>query len=545
MRATQDGRRRGAQAVAIIVAALVCGQALWGGQRVAAQRAVGFSDMGAVTFTGDGSPADLDPINNQTEYGSTVIRNIEEPLVRLGSPSFDRFVPVLATSWGANADQSVWTFHLRHGVRFHSGRCCLTATDVQYSLGRSVAANLAASYMLARFMANPFKQIKILDPYTVRFDLGRPQPFFINALAQDEYLPILDAQLVEAHAEGKDYGHAWLSRHDAGTGPYTLQSWTPGQQVVLTRFPAYWGGWAGPHFSKAIMTDVPSAETRRELVERGQADITFDLTPQDLRAMQSNPTLRIVAPYATEIVYMIMTEAGPLASPAARQALSYAFNYDALIKGIYGGYARRSYGPIPSTVLGYDPRAFHYETDLVKAKALLQQAGVVPGTTLTYAYSDIFPNKEMGLILQAQLAQIGVTLVLQELSTAAYNNVLYGNEPASKRPNLLSNSWWPDYNDPYDMANPLVNSAQTPPGGSNGGFYRNKAVDALLARMATDSRSAIVADAATLQDITGRQDPPAIWAAEPAQATVVASALRGFALNPVQLRTFYFYSMYR
>jgi peptide/nickel transport system substrate-binding protein len=240
-----------------------------------------------------------------------------------------------------------------------------------------------------------------------------------------------------------------------------------------------------------------------------------------------------------------MTEGGPLASPYARQALSYAFNYDALIKGVYHGYARRAYGPIPSTVLGYDPHTFHYQTDLAKAKALLQKAGVKPGTVLTYATTPAFPGPQMGLILQAQLAQIGITLKIQQLEEAAFNDLFFGTESLSKRPNLMEYSWWPDYNDPYDMAVTLIASYNAGPNGNNGGFYHNKEVDALLAQMKNADREVIIRDARKLQDITGRLDPPDIWACEPAQATVFASSIQGYIFNPVELRTFYFYEMYR
>ena len=83
-----------------------------------------------------------------------------------------------------------------------------------------------------------------------------------------------------------------------------------------------------------------------------------------------------------------MTEAGRWPARCARQALSYAFPYDALIDGIFRGYAKRAYGCLASTLLGFDPSVFHYQTDLAKARALLQKAGVKPGTTLTYTYAD-------------------------------------------------------------------------------------------------------------------------------------------------------------
>ncbi|HVA89771.1 MAG TPA: ABC transporter substrate-binding protein [Chloroflexota bacterium] len=510
----------------------------------------GSVDSGTLTLTENGLAADIDPANNESEYGDTVERNIDETLVRLAGSTLNSFEPDLATSWSSNANKSIWTFHLRHGVKFHDGRCCMTATDVQYSLGRSAAAGLGGAYMLDRFLSatDPFKQIKIIDPYTVEFDLGVSQPTFIAAMAQDYNALILDSKAVKAHATKADpYAHTWvaLPTHDVGTGPYMEQSWTASQQMVLTRFPGYWGGWSGRHFGKVIISEVDDPATRRELMEKGQADITFDLTPSDYDALKQNPKVRVVAPYGTEVFYVAMNPYGPLASPLARQAMSYAFDYNALINGIMKGYAQRAVGPISSETTGYDPHAFMYQTDLTKAKQLLQQAGVPAGTTLTYEYDDVFPNGAIGEILQAQLAQLGITLQLKQLDTAAYTNIIYGNEKPADRPSFMPYQWWEDYNDPYNAADTLVDSAQSVPAGSNLGQYHNKQVDATLAKMRYADQATVIKYAKVLQNLTGQVDPPAIWVAQPAQTTVLASSLHGFVFNPIELRTFYFYEMFR
>lgn len=291
------------------------------------------------------------------------------------------------------------------------------------------------------------------------------------------------------------------------------------------------------------MRIVPERASRRELMERGQADITFDLTPQDDLALQHNPTVKVIAPYGTEVDYIYMSVAGPLASTYARQALSYAMNYDAVINGVFKGFARRAYGCLPSTMLGYNANQFHYQTNLAKAKELLQKAGVKPGTTLTYMdYNSI--ADEIGLILQAQLAQIGIVLKIQHVDEATLSGVLYGTAPASKRPNLMNWGWWPDFNDPYDECNILLNSADAGSAGANAGFYHNPTVDGLLNRMKTAGGEELVSLAHQMQQAQA-MDPSAIWTDEPAQVTILAHNLQGYVFNPVKLQTYGFYSMYR
>ena len=214
-----------------------------------------------------------------------------------------------------------------------------------------------------------------------------------------------------------------------------------------------------------------------------------------------------------------------------------------MIKGVLKGYARRAYGCLPSTMLGYDPNQFHSNTDLNKARALLQKAGVKPGTTLTYeGYNQI--DSEVGLILQAQLQQLGITLKLQRVTEATHSSTLYGTEPPSKRPNLMFWGWWPDFNDPYDECNILLNSAAAGSAGANAGFYHNKTVDTLLNQMKSAGGEQLISLAHRMQEAAAL-DPSAIWVDEPAQVTILAKNLHGYVFNPVELQTYDFYSLYR
>src|SRR5260370_23051237 len=125
-------------------------------------------------------------------------------------------------------------------------------------------------------MANPMKQIKVIDPYAVQFNLGRPQYTFINALASKNAGLVVDSQALKAHSTKSDpWGHNWITDHDAGTGPYVLQDWQHNVQETLVRFPEYWKVWSGRHFSTILMKEIPDSTTRRLLLERGPPDVTF------------------------------------------------------------------------------------------------------------------------------------------------------------------------------------------------------------------------------------------------------------------------------
>lgn len=508
------------------------------------QRALApFADSGTLTLATWGADANLDPTSLTGAPATSIQHNIVEPLIRLDGAHIDRYVPALAARWIVNTNRSVYTFYLRQGVRFHTGRCCLAALDVQYALARTMAPGTPTAYLLSRFITNPSTQIKSVSRYTVQVELGRPQPMFLDALASDA-IAVLDARALQVHTQKHDWGRAWAQDHDAGTGAYTIETVQHNQQVTLTRFLGYWGGWHGPHFSKVVVRTVPDAATRRELLERGQADLTFDLTAQDYDALRRNRAVRVSAPYGSEVGYIVMTEAGPLASPYARQALSYAFDYDANVRGVLRGYDRRAYGPIAPMLLGYDPHIFRYHTDLTKARSLLRKAGVKPGATLTVTF---FGSRAQtgSLILQAQLARLGLAVKLQRVSEGAFFATFFGSAPARQRPNLMPFSMWPDYNDPYDLCVQIVASAAAGASGANGGWYHNAQVDALLAQMKTADTAALTHAAAQLQDIVVRQDPPAIWIDNPAKVTVMARNLRGFVFNPLVIYTYDFYALHR
>src|SRR5207237_1805438 len=99
-------------------------------------------------------------------------------------------------------------------------------------------------------------------------------------------------------------------------------------------------------------------------------------------------------------------------------------------------------GPRPHSLASHDSSVFMYPTDLDKAKALLQEAGWVDGTEVTYAYYPGFHGEDVGPILQAQLEQIGIKLKIQELDISAFNGIFYGDPPPDERPAETRYAGW-------------------------------------------------------------------------------------------------------
>ncbi len=497
------------------------------------------------TLTVPGTPNDFDP-HSQYDVNSVVaMRGLYEGLIVLKGSATDEYEGLIAESWEANDDQSVWTFHLRDGVTFQDGSPC-DAAAVVASYTRLLTMQKGAWNVVGRFVEDP-AQITAPDPRTVVFDLGRPQPLFEAAMAATYGPQIVNVKVAMEHEEDGDQGNAWLTTNPegAGTGPYRLASFEPNTATVLEKYDGYWGGWEGDHFERIIIRVIDSPEVMRELVEAGEVDIInrFNLPPTDFIALESNPDLVTDWQPTTEVVYLPMTETGPLASKEARQALSYAFPYQEVIQGFYEGKATQPRGFVAQTINGYNPDTFQYSTDLDKARELLAAAGIEEGTELLLQIQSSASNNLIATLFQENLAEVGITLAIEAVDNATVIGTFYGDLPPEERPNIMLFNWWPDYNDAWNQLDPLVRCE--PHGSANGGYYCNEEVDALL----DTARDAATADeyqeaVFRLQEILA-EDPAAIYMAEPTWVTVLQNDIQGWAFNPIYLGQVDFYKLSR
>jgi peptide/nickel transport system substrate-binding protein len=517
-------------------------RSIWPGTHMAPARD---ASMTTLVLATNRAPSDLDPHSAYDPGSEIAIQGPFEGLIRLRPGSADSFVPMLAESWTANADKSVWTFHLRPGVAFQDGTP-LDAEAARASFERLLTLGLAPSTVLARFIDDPAR-ISAPDSGTLVFDLGRPQPLFEAAIAAPVGAAIANAAALRAHEVDGDWGHGWAQTHcdGVGTGPYRVTSFDVEEGVVLERYPEYWRGWAGKHFEGVTIRVVTEPETRLALIENGGADIATTLPLATVRDLEANRDLLVDRRFTLAVSYVAMTVAGPLRSSEARQALCWAFPYDEVMDGVYAGFAKRAVGPVADLCRGFNPDTFVYSTDLDRARALLQRAGVAEGTTLTYALPP--GNLEAATIpqlFQANLAAIGVQLDIQVLDFATYIDLAFGDQPAEERPNLFSFVWSPDYNDAWNQLWPQVSCAAWQAG--NVGQYCTARVEDLLeeAKAATDEDRYLAA-LAEIQQIVTRDDPAAVYVAQVQWPTVLRSDLAGFGLNLIVPEAVDFFALHR
>ena len=188
------------------------------------------------------------PVRVRGALGAGCRRAIYEPLIRYAGDRTDEFEGVLAESWTANDDRSVWTFTLREGIRFQDGSPC-DAAAVKESFNRLFTLGLGPATELARFLTSA-DQIETPDDRTIVFTLDQPQPLFEQCVGSGYGAAICNAAIMRQHETEGDWGHAWaeLNAEGAGTGPYRLTSFVPEDQVILERNDDYWRGWEDGQF---------------------------------------------------------------------------------------------------------------------------------------------------------------------------------------------------------------------------------------------------------------------------------------------------------
>ena len=485
-------------------------------------------------------------------YGdaSVVLLGVYEMLVQLHGDRPDEVEPMLADTWEANASKSSYTFHLSPRAVFHDGSPC-DADAVKASFVRFLGLGALPVNIIRRFFQDP-EQIVVLDQHTIRFDLSRPQPLFLSALASPFGPYVVNPRVVDAYRTSEDpWAHEWLTGNTAGagTGPYAVLEHLPNEHTILKRFDDYHRGWTGEHFNEIALRVVPEDFTRRELLERGDADIvTRLLTPDDVAALATVPTLRVEIYDSFDVGWVVMN-AFKLRTAEVRRGFSYAFPYDEVVTKVEGGLRKRT-GPLPDGIRGYDPDVFLYPTDLARARELILSGGFQDGDRFDYMYlTGNESARAIAQLFQANVQAIGFDLDLIEVEQSTLFDIGFGELPAEDRPVFNGSwGWYPDYDDPWSQLAPcfLRSFTEGGEGTANAGLWVNDRFEQIMAEAKIYSDEArLVQLMKEAQRILTEEDPPCIYIGQQRYVAVRAEDIRGFDGNPLYLNLYRFYKMHR
>ncbi|HEY7677266.1 MAG TPA: ABC transporter substrate-binding protein, partial [Candidatus Methylomirabilis sp.] len=309
-------------------------------------------------------------------------------MLKDGTRSYDYAVlkPELAESWRVAQDGMSVTFKLRRDARFHDGTP-VTAKDVKWSYDRAVSVGGFPTFQMKAGSLEKPEQFVAVDEHTFRVNFVRRDKLSMPDMAVPVAV-VINSELAKRHATpGDPWAMEWLKSNDAGGGAFALESWKPGQETVYVRFDG-WRSGPPPKFRRVIVREVPSAATRRALLERGDADLSFELPPKDFAEMAKAGKVNVVGvPIENGHVFVGMNVKNPpFNNVKVRQAVAYALPYEQIMSAAVFGRGIPLHGnPIATNTAGHDAALSPYKTDLAKAKALMAEAGVPSGfeTTLS------------------------------------------------------------------------------------------------------------------------------------------------------------------
>lgn len=247
------------------------------------------------------------------------------------------------------------TFRLRQDARFHDGTP-MTAKDAKWSFDRAVTVGGFPTFQMRAGALEKPEQFVVIDDHTFRINFLRKDKWTMPDLAVPVPI-IINSTLAKKHATPSDpWAMEWLKNNAAGGGAYRLESWKPGQETVYVRFDDWTSG-PLPKIRRVILREVPSAGSRRALLERGDADISLDLPPKDFAEMAKAGKLTVLGtPVENAMTYVGMNAKNlPFGNVNVRQAVAYAIPREKIFEAAAFGRGALLTTPIATNTFGHDP----------------------------------------------------------------------------------------------------------------------------------------------------------------------------------------------
>lgn len=289
----------------------------------------------------------------------------------LGLYDFDKgdYVGMLAESWEVDKDDpTVWTFHLKHGLKRHNDGAELTSADVVHSFRRINEDPQSQQ----KQNVSPVKDMVAVDKYTVKVVTKTPTASLLEYLF--DRMIISSADLYEKYgARDADRKYPW------GWGPYKLKELVIGQRIVLEKDDA--NPTVRPdNPDTLIFTIMREPEQRVTALLANEIQIAQFIPPHLAPRVKEAGNTKLVATNSVEMMFLAMSpKYKPWDNVKLRQAVCAAIDRDAIIKSVLGGMADRLDGPIGPGQYAYDAEYakdhLHVAYDPAKAKALVQASG--------------------------------------------------------------------------------------------------------------------------------------------------------------------------
>ncbi|MBA8909944.1 ABC transporter substrate-binding protein [Aminobacter ciceronei] len=477
-------------------------------------------------------PETLDPHLASHSQMQFYMLNTYDGLYRYeGNPP--QVVPWLATAHEVSQDGKTWTFKLRKDVQFHDGTV-LDSSDVVYSFRRLLAMGRGPASAFSSYLKP--ENISAPDNETVRFVLNERYAPFLSALP---LVSIVNEGLLSSHQVGNDWGAAWLSSNEAGSGAYALDTKTyrPLEAMDVHRFAEHFHGWSDNPRPIETVRVRPSKETSTSVLVllKGAIDATDSFLPPDqVKRVEADEGLRVSKDESMRILVIRMNnKKPPFDNVNFRKCLSYAFNYDGYIAAILQGYAVRNPGPIPQNLWGAPKDLEGYTFDMSKAKEFCDRAKAegapIDRKLKLFAPSEHVQMAQTGQVLQAETRKLGLDI---EIIPATFPSLAGSMGTPESTPDMWVHWVSTYFADPENWIGQMYDSRYHGTWKASS-WYENAQVDEILGK----ARSALSQeDRRSLYEEASRiivKDAADIWVYNTIQLRGINKRVNNFHFTPV------------
>jgi peptide/nickel transport system substrate-binding protein len=312
--------------------------------------------------------SNLDPGETTISVNERVASLIFDGLVEYGEAN--KIVPGIAKDWSISEDGLEYTFELREGVLFHNGQE-LTAEDVEYTYQRILNPDYGSGL---RAKIESVESIEVIDDYTIKFTLSEPYSPFILAMT----FGILPKEYAE------EVGDEELGRNPIGAGPFKMEDWDAGNQIVLSAYEDHWN--KVPNIKELVIRSIPESATQAMELRSGGIDFGVNLDVGQLDSFTDNPDYQVKSAAGAGINFLGFNfEMEPTQERKFREAVLQAVPFDQIIPQIFGILGERAYSMLPPTLwpedreflkenaVGFDPEAAAQKFEELKADGVIAE----------------------------------------------------------------------------------------------------------------------------------------------------------------------------
>jgi peptide/nickel transport system substrate-binding protein len=422
----------------------------------------------------DADPESLD-IHEQLSGGILQFAHMAfDPLVRYTKDL--KFEGRLATSW-ERIDNNTIRFHLRKGVKFHTGNP-MTADDVVWSFNRMVGSDDFKGLFTS------YKEMKKVDDFTVDVITKTPYPLVLQNMT---YMFVMDSKFYTGKADdgkAKDAivksANTYASTHVSGTGPFKLVSREQGVKLVLERNKDYWDKKSPGNVDNLTVVPIKEDATRVAALLSGDVDMIAPVAPNDQKRVLGDKKLQMVTEQSDRIVMFELNQGvvPQFKDQRVREAVNLAVNQTAIVDKIMKGFGTPAGQMSMEGYLGHVP-TLKPQYDLKKAKELMKAAGYEKGFEISMIATN---NRYINDAKIAEAVSNMLSKINIKVSLRTYPKAQYWTEFDKCAAGMQLIGWQSDTKDSGNYFEYLVQTknAKTGTGQYNCGAYSNPAVDKLI-----------------------------------------------------------------